>query len=868
MISFTQQPAPNVLVNNPVFFRILSDTEHAIIYEVIVGDFNGNLDISVFNGNLFPVSMDSSMQYECTLNISCLLKPWQFITVLHGPNPASSHLAYFYRQYRVIFRKNNETLTFDGRFYQGGISKKMLRFLNEKNTEIFAWKLLNTGRQFFMTTRTAGRHIFIRENELSPLCFIAQNKTYRIETEKGHYFLFYGIVASGEVQTINLDIIREHIFQSYDYYPCFLELLIDGKVVCDITIIESARSPHKYVIEFLNSYSVWEKIEVSGNAISEPEFSENNAFMLYDQEIDDYTEHNNRISLREIINAECGYKTLDEFMFIRDMLQSDLRYLISPDGQRQEVRVFAENFSHDLFQIEPASAHLKIRLIDTDSNYSPEIDESDLDVEAFETAIEFEVTITSQAGYPVSLLAIAGDPNYTYTIDYGDGTGETKSFEAPVLVSTGTPGTPEYHTYLDNPVSSHTYMSPGVYNVKIDSPHHISNVKFTTLNVQSGEWLYAPSTVTHITKIIKFYSNSITNINYAFAGLTHCCPGDDFIIDCQKVTTAVAAFHSFGTVLPAGQTGFWSFRHDLLSKLTLLTNLNNMFRQCGMRDIPVGFFDSQILVTELFETFKRSRLGVRYYEGWTLHEVVDRNLAGTSFIPMSLFRNMPNLKSLYATFNALEITDRVFGDLEPGTFGNWARPCLLIRAELFWNGRDRGNLQSTIEQLYLTFGKMNELAVEKDLFRYCYTSLKDISGIFTQCHWPRSMSLSQSILYGWEPALNAAWLGVATMNLQEVLGPRQFPYLATAISAFSVPLQDYGFNGIFGSDAIIAPDSIPLDNTITAHFPNIKRTPGYVDVWSYNTGLDGMLTGLRFDPALTPTPDTTIAMTGFPIWYN
>jgi len=253
-------------------------------------------------------------------------------------------------------------------------------------------------------------------------------------------------------------------------------------------------------------------------------------------------------------------------------------------------------------------------------------------------------------------------------------------------------------------------------------------------------------------------------------------------------------------------------------------------------------------------------------------QVIRLNIDGMSFIPMNLLHNMPNLKSLAETFNAMEITARNYGWVNNA--GAWSNPCLLLKAEFFWNGKDKGNMHSTIETLYLTFGKINQIAVEKDLFRYCHNSLKNIAGFLTQTHRPIREGLAQEIIaalyWGWYMRSEyQEWLNATTINLQDVLATRQFPNVTIAISAFNSVVQqtgnEYGFNGYY--DPPLMGDSIPLDNTITAHFPNITKTPGSYNVWNFNTGFDGMLYTLRWNSSITPSADSTAALSNSPIWY-
>ena len=873
MITFAKKPLPWVLVNNPILFRILSDTNEAIHYQVSIGSWQGTTDYLAFEGILIPVAYQT--HFECTVNIAAILTAHQLPASIDNPDLFFSAVSNFATAFSVYFyRENSENLTYTGKFYKGGIGKQMLRMLSESNTDIFAWKLQNITRQFLMTTRTNGPHIDIKRNELEPFFFVASGFDYRIIMRPGQEWFDFPTGMPGEVYAINI----ESLLQFYDsplMPTTFLEMWVyldaqhtQTKLVFDVTISEPDKTPNRYIIKFLNSFSVFEKIEITGKAKAEPEFDDNNAFMVYDPDIDDYIEKNNRLSLREIIKAECGYKTIDEFYFIRDMLQSDLRYIIGPDGIEHEVRVLADSFSHDIHPIVPGSVPLKIRFVESDTNYSPQIDIRDMPEETFETDIEFEVTIdSSNLNIPVTLLTLNGDESKTYIIDYGDGTVEQKNFMVPVIISSGEPGSDYYYEYEDSPLITHIYQKTGLFRVVVSSTANISNLKFTTMkSIGTTEWVLDPVHQNHITKIIRIKSTSITNLNFSLAGLTNCIPDPDFVLETPLVSDMFATFHSFGRDRNPTDPDYWIFNTELLSHITRPTLLNNTFRECRMKEIPAGFFDNQVNVVDLFETFKRSKLGVKYYQGWTHDQFLQRNLEGTSFIPMNLLHNMPKLWRVRAAFNAMDISGRDFGTLSEG-FGNWHALCLLIKSDFFWNGKNKGNSVGTIQDISYCFGKINQVAVEKDLFKYVKNSLTNISAVFYQANWPRSRSVSQVVLL-YPSGVSNDWIAMTTMNLQEILGSQPFPNVKLALNAFCAAAGSwYGFNGTFNGDTVIAPDSIPIDNTICPRFPNIQRTSDNWDSWNFQTGLDGMLWQLRVDTTITPNADLVQATTTNPIQY-
>ena len=396
-LSYKKQPKEAYLVNNPIVFELRSTIQELIHCKISI--FN-EYEI-FFHGTLIPSGSDG--EYEASIQVSDIIKSQMEKSQIVSMAVLVTQIANSHVPILVEFTQGEEsTLNYSGKVYKGGIGKKMIRYLNTLNTDIFAYKLLNVDKQFFMTTRTSGRHIVIKENELFPLYFIASNKAYTVVTEYGNVFAFPELT-EGDMYAFNIEVLRNASYTSYGKIPSYIGVLVDGKFVFDIIIKKPAVTPDKYIIRFANSFSAFEQIEVTGKAIAKPELTDD-AFMIYDQLTDDYIEQNNRLKIREIISADFGYKTFDEFLFIRDMLQSEKKYLIDQTGREHEVRISADDFTHDIVPREPGSIKLTIKYVDTDINHSPEIDESLADFN-FGEAI-WESGITNGYGFLFSDLTL------------------------------------------------------------------------------------------------------------------------------------------------------------------------------------------------------------------------------------------------------------------------------------------------------------------------------------------------------------------------------------------------------------------------------------------------------------------------------
>jgi hypothetical protein len=314
-------------------------------------------------------------------------------------------------------------------------------------------------RQFVMTTRTSGSRMVIRDSELAPLCFIATGKTHRVTTDTGVTYTFPE-TEPGKVYAFNI----EAFVNSLAEKPERLSIPLFMGYSMTVDFVEAARVPNRFVIEFTNSYGVPERMEVTGSCGYEPEIA-NESFNVYDVTVDDYVERSERQKLREIIAAESGYKTRDEFLFMRDLLQSDRHYLADAAGLRRQVRVTAGKFSHAVFPFEPGSVRLSIRSVDGSTQFTPDRSADDSIGEKL-----FMATLNVQAGR--LLISLPFSDNVNVTVDWGDGTEESLTGDFPQH-SYGAPG--EY-TVVVLGHADRMRTDPGSLNQNIHQVNWINNL--------------------------------------------------------------------------------------------------------------------------------------------------------------------------------------------------------------------------------------------------------------------------------------------------------------------------------------------------------------------------------------------------------
>ncbi|MDR0799798.1 MAG: hypothetical protein LBN18_08570 [Dysgonamonadaceae bacterium] len=354
-----------------MIFEFSTDSSN---YAYLTVSVNAGSEWKFFSAIYVPIG---SNPYRIKFDLSEIVKTFLPLPQLEDVDVITANVIDFITDYSIELEQDDAVYNFDGKVLPGGVSKKMLRYLQENNTDIFAFKYQNFSRNFFLTTRSDGRHIVLKESELTPFYFIGSQNTITILTDQERTYVLSSIDESN-VYALDLNVLRKLNFYIYNEMPVYFAVLVNGDFVFDITLLKSSLSSNRQVIEFLNSLHVPERIEITGKPISEPEFDELLPFNTYDNRIDDYLEAHDRRAITEVIHAEAGYKSIQEFHFIRDMLQSSEQFLVKNDGKKLPVIISCDSFKHDMIPVAPGSVPLTIRSIEKEINYSPEVDLSDV----------------------------------------------------------------------------------------------------------------------------------------------------------------------------------------------------------------------------------------------------------------------------------------------------------------------------------------------------------------------------------------------------------------------------------------------------------------------------------------------------------
>ena len=363
-LSFIKTPANRSFTGNAIRFQIGSDSSDPIDCALMVG---GN---TVFEFSHIPFNG------MCEFDISEILRSFNNTPIIERTTiDFIKQILQGYQFYYTlqVTDSNANTISFEGIAHAGGISKRLQRELISKQLNMFSYRLMNAQRQFFFTTRTNGRNIYIRENEIAPLLFIAPGTSLSFVTDAGRVLTITGLVTDA-LYALQIDALRNIIFNTYNELPSFFSVLLDDHYICDISILPASKSFESMVLLFRNSLGVYESIELAGKSKNTFEAGDDTAYSVYDETIEDYTNNYQRLSMSESHTIQNVYKPTWELQFLRDLVASDDVYLISDSDMKRKVHVTISNMTFPNSPDDPLSFSVKVEEIEDDNHYSPDLD--------------------------------------------------------------------------------------------------------------------------------------------------------------------------------------------------------------------------------------------------------------------------------------------------------------------------------------------------------------------------------------------------------------------------------------------------------------------------------------------------------------
>lgn len=353
MISANISPTPIALAGNPV---VLS------IYSTSVATFRiDNVYTGSVEAGTTDIHIDEILQE--------LLPEWSFNNIPADQQDDQLIPAGIYRDYTItVTNTQGNRTTLSHTILPGGVSKDTLRALVSANNNIFNFKLLNPSNNIFMTSRTNGQFIVMRETEIMPLVFLYPGGNMKVVA--GDITLDIPTGTEHRPYALNIPAIRKELFTEYNRLMNRFDVYFNQSYSATVLLTPGAITEARYIIEFLNSYGVYERIEVTGSINLEPEADEEAIYSVYDPVVNDYVEKRDRRPSRNILQVESGFKTQEELIFLIDMLASEKIFLLGYGEQPIECTASAEDMSVAIVSREPASLHITLRFVDKDTHFT------------------------------------------------------------------------------------------------------------------------------------------------------------------------------------------------------------------------------------------------------------------------------------------------------------------------------------------------------------------------------------------------------------------------------------------------------------------------------------------------------------------
>jgi hypothetical protein len=256
----------------------------------------------------------------------------------------------------------------------GGISKQNYKALDAMGTDIFLQRFHNPACNFFMTTRTIGWRIAMKETELMPLYFLSEKEQFITLVELTQN-IRYGAYIQRGVYAFDVSVLRRELYDDEGVISNMFDVYRDGKYACRIVIERSDATKERYRLKFRNSLGVFEVIEITGQMAITPEFDPDGdaVFNRYDSVTDDYYSARERVSRPQSISIVTGSKRSDEVRFLMDMLSSEEVYLLNMISIPVRVIPSVDEMQYLATPDGPAIFTLKLDIADTETNIMQEI---------------------------------------------------------------------------------------------------------------------------------------------------------------------------------------------------------------------------------------------------------------------------------------------------------------------------------------------------------------------------------------------------------------------------------------------------------------------------------------------------------------
>lgn len=280
------------------------------------------------------------------------------------------------RKVTVVYSYGDIAAAHDFTAIPGGVSNQNYKRWTELGTDAFSARFLNYGGNFFLTTRTSGWQIVIKETELYPLYFLAPEGLADVvisdPTSENAYNcekLEPGVFA------LDIERLRSYFITEHDVLPSIFDICISGNLACRVAIAQSLPSVESYRLKFRNSLGVFEIIEAIGSLAFQPEYdeSENASFDRIDSATGNFVSDRERVARQLSAQINMSVGSSEDINFIMDMAASEEVYLLDMTDIPIRVIPSIDEFTYQRRMILPANIPLKLKFSESESNIMQDI---------------------------------------------------------------------------------------------------------------------------------------------------------------------------------------------------------------------------------------------------------------------------------------------------------------------------------------------------------------------------------------------------------------------------------------------------------------------------------------------------------------
>lgn len=259
----------------------------------------------------------------------------------------------------------------------GGVSKQNYRRYG-RSYDAFVGRFLAQDANFFLTTRTAGWRVVMKETELYPLYFLrAQDDTALRFQEKASGRELDVLLPEGGAYALDVEALRRHFFETHGVLASNFDIYCGGEFACSVVIAAAEQSRSRHRLKFRNSLGVFEIFETTGEMSMAPEWEDKDAtYTAYDHATAGYVGRRSRIERRQVARINTGTVRPEDLSFLMDLLGSDEVYLLDVVDAPVRVIPSAEEFDYAARPEAPRSFTLRLEVAEPETNILPEISDN------------------------------------------------------------------------------------------------------------------------------------------------------------------------------------------------------------------------------------------------------------------------------------------------------------------------------------------------------------------------------------------------------------------------------------------------------------------------------------------------------------